>query len=768
MRSATLALFAGTLFALLMPVPLVVPAGAALASLLLAMTVFRHHMFLRMTTFAILGLVVTSLVAERTIAARLPQQLEGKELLIRGALASLPEASSGRVRFRLRIDDVTFANGEPVDWGTGRIALLSWYRRGGDALPALDSARAHVFRVKLKRPRGLVNPGTFDYERSLFSERVAATGYVREQLAAQPGNPSSMLLIARQWTSIRLSEALAGVPRPGIIEALSLGVRHGIEEQEWQVLRQTATGHLVAISGLHVGMVAIAAFFVVRRGWARVPVLALRLASPRAAAVAAMIIACLYAALAGFTLPTRRALVMVAVVMLCVIVRRHPPTTAALALALLLVLGMDPLAPLSPGFWLSFGATGVLLYLVCARRTFRPVRWQLVKLQLAVALGLMPVTLAVFGEQPLLSPLANLFAIPWTTWIVVPCALLGTLLSAFDPAFGRPVLMVAGWATDVMLDVLSVLADLSPGLAPAVASANWKIAAALVGVMVLLQPRGVPGRFAGALWLLPLLAASPPLLAPGDLRLTVLDVGQGLAVVATAGPRTLVYDTGPRFGTGFDAGRSVLVPFLRARGIRRVDVLVLSHANNDHTGGANAVLEAMPVGKVLFNGMLPTVPVEPCTNGQGWQWGAHDFAVLHPPRGERRVDNDQSCVLRISSTAGAVLLTGDIEAAAERALLVTGLDLTSTVVVAPHHGSATSSTPAFVAATAADIAIFATGYGNRFGFPRPEVRQRWQRAGARWYDTAEHGAVEVIIAADGTPSGVVAARQAERALWRLP
>ncbi|MCA1674306.1 MAG: DNA internalization-related competence protein ComEC/Rec2 [Actinobacteria bacterium] len=482
----------------------------------------------------------------------------------------------------------------------------------------------------------------------------------------------------------------------------------------------------------------------------------LYLAAPRVGAVTGLLMAWGYAALAGFAVPAVRSLVMIAVVMIGLWSHRSWWLIDLLAAALWVVLLLDPLAVLAPGMWLSFGAVAILLYAMAGRVSVRGLWWRFGRVHCVMGLGLMPLLFFLFGQDPVLGPLANALAVPWVTFVVVPLVLLGTALLWVSEPVATVFLYGAVEALTWIWIYLEGLSDLDfatwhrPRPTPAVA------ASAIIGTLLLLAPRGVPGRLTGLIWLLPLFlqeSARPP---PGELWFTVLDVGQGLSAVAETHRHVLVYDTGPRFSERLDAGRAALVPFLRERGIGNIDVLVLSHGDNDHLGGLESLLAEVSVGRILSSvpQSIPHRRTVPCEAGQHWKWEGVSFTVLHPEAGATGPDNERSCVVRVSTGARAVLIPGDIEHGAEARLVRRlGSALHAEILVAPHHGSKTSSTPDFVAAVSPRYVVFPAGYRNRWGFPAPEVREQYAKRGAEMLSTAEAGAIRFRIG-DGVGSPV--------------
>ncbi|WP_338073093.1 DNA internalization-related competence protein ComEC/Rec2 [Halochromatium salexigens] len=710
----------------------------------------------------VLGLCWSHLWVCAVLCAPFPEALAQQDVTIVGRIASLPDATPERTRFLFEVERLSQA-GEPIDF-SGRVRL-SWYQ---DA-PALMAGERWRFTVRLKSPHGFVNPGGFDYERWLFRQRIKATGYVRAEPAPQrlaSGAGRYWLDRWRQHLRARLQQALPEGVGAALLPALVIGDRGALTPAQWGVFSRTGTSHLIAISGLHVGLVSGALFLLVRRAWALLPGLALWIAAPRAGALAALAAAFGYAALAGFSVSTQRALVMLAVVLIAVVAGRTLRAGSALLLALAAVLLVDPAAVLDYGFWLSFGAVAVLLYALGWR--LGPPGWiaRWGAAQWAVALGLLPLLIAFFGQASLIAPLVNLLAVP-LFGLLLPVILLATL------AF-----LLSGWgwplrAVDELLThgyaLLAWAADLPWATLMLGGRPGWVWLIAGVGTLLLLAPRGIPGRWLGAVLLLPLWLVRPPAPAPGELQVTLLDVGQGLAGVLRTHRHTLVYDTGPRFRSGFNTGEAVVAPYLRHRGIDRIDLLIISHADLDHAGGLRGLLDAVPARRILSgepeeiraeigaeskdegeskgapSGLLVDVPVDACRRGQRWHWDGVDFAILHP------VDttgsgNDRSCVLRVSVGGTALLWPGDAEAKVERQLLQREGDaLAAEVLIAAHHGSASSTTEPFLARVSPRLVLFTMGWKNRYGFPAASVRERVIASGAASLDTASAGAIAFSV-----------------------
>ena len=703
---------------------------------------------LRLPALALSGFFWAAFHAQLHFDNRLDSALEGVNLLVEGKVGDIPvRLSDTDWRFLLVAEHIdTGAGWQPY----GRRLRLGWYRtherpRAGERWQLV---------VRLKHPHGYANPGGFDYERWLFQQRIAATGYVRND------GRNHRLAVGSRFSAGGLRTMLAArldnMPRdsPGLslVRALTIGDRSRVDAAQWAVLRNTGTSHLMAISGLHISLVAGLVFLLARFCWSRFGLFTETIPARRVAALLALLAALLYAALAGFSLPTQRAVIMIGVVMLALITGRHTRSLNVLCLAMLGVLAVDPLAVLSAGWWLSFSAVSLILYVGGGRIGRQPVwrRWGYVHLVLAVSL--LPVLLVCFQQASLVAPVANLIAVPWVSLLAIPLALLGVLMLLVSEAAGSWLVGLASLLLDTLWPYLAWLGDTGVASWQQPQPPLWTVVPAAAGILLLFAPSGVPGRWAGLWLLLPMLSLRPSAPAPGEAVVTLLDVGQGLSTVVQTRNHTLVYDAGPRYSPTFDTGSSVLIPWLRSQGIRRIERMLVSHGDNDHIGGLQSVMDSVPVDR-LSAGVPSAVngfSVDACRQGERWLWDGVAFSVLHPPADHELIGNNASCVLRIESAGGHVaLLTGDIEARVEGRLVAERAALSADVLVVPHHGSLTSSTSAFVDATGADTVLYPVGYRNRYHFPRPEIVERYQSAGARQYDSASHGAIRVTLPADG-------------------
>lgn len=718
------------------------PESRWCAVILLALGTVAFVTRFKLLAALLAGLAWALMNAGWRIAEDLPTALEGRDLLVHGYVASLPHAAAGDSQFVL--DTAEPRRGVPP-----RIRLV-WYR----AARAPRAGELWQLVVTLKRRSGFANPGGVDHEAHLFREGIGATGYVREdgrnrQLAAASFRYAVTRMRSR--IALRIEQAVSGEGMLGVLQGLAVGDTHAMSSEQWRVFAATGTTHLMAISGLHISMIATLAAWlggaIVRFPSAQ----ARRWNAMHGQVVAGVASAVIYSFLAGLSVPTQRTLLMLCIYFASRWYRRELAVTHALGLALIGVLLIDPFAPLAPGAWLSFGAVALILLAVSGRmRRDGPIR-SFVRIQGAISIGLAPLLLAAFGGVSLLSPIANALAIPLFTLLIVPLVLLGALAAVVWLPAGEWILAFPVQVLNWSWPLLRWLAEQPIALwyfpQPSVAT----FIALVAGVLLLVLPGIWPTRLAGALLCLPIVLNRPASPAVGNFELALLDVGQGLAVVVRTHAHALVYDTGPAFQTGSDAAQLAVLPYLHHRGVRQVDMLVISHGDLDHRGGMKSVLAAMPVMRVLAGPSVAELPPRAlrCRRGQLWTWDGVQFEIFHPDRAARSSDNDSSCVLRIRGAAGSALLAGDIEQSAELAI-TSGLPRTEVVVV-PHHGSRTSSTAPFIAASRPELALVSAGYRNRWELPRRDVVERWRAAGAHLLTTVDSGAIEISFASGRAP-----------------
>jgi competence protein ComEC len=742
---------------------------ACAAGALVLLAALRHRPSGAAFAGALFGFCWAALLAHLALAPQLASGDEGRDITVIGTVDSLPYRFEQGVRFNFAIEQ---ARGQGAELPP-RVAL-SWYSgfRGSEQeVGDVQPGERWQLTVRLQRPHGNANPHGFDYEAWLLEQGVRATGYVRPERAGNrrlDGFVFSAGNVVERCRSIlreRIVRALAGKQYAGVIVALVIGDQRAIGQSDWVVFNRTGVSHLISISGLHITMVAglfalgVSALW--RRSFFTGAQLPLLLPAQKAAALSGATVALLYVLLAGFGVPAQRTLYMLAVVAAALWSGRIASVSHVLCAALGVVVLLDPWAMLWPGFWLSFGAVAVILYASAGRIRAPAAGWRgtlrlAAHTQYVVTVGLVPLTMLLFAQVSLVSPIANAFAIPLVSFVVTPLALAGSMLPAplSDLLLGGAHLVVEGLAL-----LLGGLGEMRLAIWNAPAPGAWMFVFALVGTAWMLAPRGWPQRWAGAVALVPLftqLPASPP---QGQFAVTAFDVGQGMALLLETRHRRLLYDTGPSYTAESNGGNRVILPYLKARGIGTLDGMIVSHSDIDHAGGAVAVLEALPVGW-LASSLLPGHPAARraarhmrCAAGQRWRWDGVDFEMLHPAAasyGDSKLKaNARSCTLRVSNGTRSMLLTADIEAAQEAQLLLGARDkLRADVLLAPHHGSGTSSTPGFLLAVQPSLGVFQVGHRNRYRHPKAEIYERYGAMGIRRLRTDESGAVMLDFGRD--------------------
>jgi competence protein ComEC len=706
-------------------------------------------------------------------AQDLPAALEGQDIAVVGRIASLPQRGPSGERFEFVVEQASLA-GAPV-----RVPprlWLGWYgATEAAARPALAASDRWAFEVRLKRPHGSLNPHGFDRERWLWEQGIGATGYVRQgrgeaaprRLGTTPWHPVDR---GRQAIVGAIERQVSDPRAAGVLAALVVGEQSAIERADWALYRDTGVAHLMAISGLHITLfawLATALFGALWRGLGRHwPALPMRCPASLAAGWGGVACAAAYALLAGWGVPAQRTVLMLAVVVGLRLSVRRWPWPAVWLLAMVAVLVLDPWALLAPGFWLSFLAVAVLFAADPARRSVaddaprgwrrwgRPA-WALWREQWLMTLALAPLGLVLFGQVSLVGLLANLVAIPWVTLVVTPVALLGVLLP--------PLWTAAAWAVDVLGVAMQALAAWPWAVwhRPA-APAPLALAAVAGGVLLALRLPPLL-RVAGLLLAAPALLYTPPRPGVGTFELTAIDVGQGSAVLVRTANHALVYDSGPRWNPEADAGERIVLPLLRALGVRP-DRVVISHRDSDHAGGAEALRAAFPAA--VWRSSFDADPALRCRAGERWQWDGVDFELLHPDEAAYAApglsSNAMSCVLRVAAPGGSAWLAGDIPAEQEVRLALARPQERATLLLAPHHGSASSSSPVLLNTLQPRWVIVQSGYRNRFGHPAGVVVARYAERGIAWVDSPRCGAATWRSAA---PHALHCEREWARRYW---
>ena len=745
-------------------------------------------LMLALAVAAVLGFALTGLRATAFAKGALPPALEGRDVLVTGTVASLPQRNEMAVRFRFAVDAATL-DGVPV--GVPALMDVGWYggayASGADAVggavltlalnrlpPEVQAGERWRMTLRLKAPHGARNPFGFDYELYLWEQGVLATGYVR----AGPRDAAPVLLgqsgrypvaLARQ--SVRDAIYSRNLPRQqaGLIAALVVGDQAAIDRADWDVFRATGVAHLMSISGLHITMFAWVAAAAVGWLWRRSGRLCLALPAPTAALWGGVILAVLYSMFAGWGIPAQRTCLMLLTVVALRTSGARWPWPWVWLLAFALVVGFDPWALLQAGFWLSFVAVGVLFATdsgaAHAGSTGAAARFgHILREQWVITVALAPLTLLLFGQVSLVGLAANALAIPWVTFLVTPLAMVGVAVP--------PLWDAAAWALGLLQGVLQSLATLPWATVSVARVPVWMGALAAIGACLLVARLPWALRCVGLPLVVPVLFWQAPPVPAGEMELIAADIGQGNAVLVRTAGHALLFDAGPRYSAQSDAGHRVLVPLLQALDIK-LDTVVLSHRDADHVGGAAAVLAMQPQANLLSS-VEPEHPLRQqrpgsrCEAGQRWAWDGVSFEVLHPQPADYGRDakpNAMSCVLRIQSRDQVVLLAGDIEQAQEQALLAQGATLKANVLLVPHHGSNTSSSAAFLDAVAPDLALVQAGYRNRFGHPTPTVLQRYAERHVLVLNSPRCGAFTWKSWQPDLPASLGCTRTAEVRYW---
>jgi competence protein ComEC len=701
------------------------------------------------------------LAAGQVIDARIPAEFVGDSIMTEVRVIDFPRRQGPTVSMTGEV------RGNP--WVPGRIRI-SWFEPDAE----IRLGDVWYLELRLRRPRGTANSGVFDYETWLFREQIAATAYVvdsRRNTLIRSGDLGPIDRLRRRAVE-RTLEVVTEPERAAVLSAISVGARHLVVREQWDRYARTGTTHLMAISGLHVGMVSAAGYFLA----AIISAIFIRHSNHhRTSTVVALCLATAYTVVSGLGIPAQRSALMIGLVAMAVLRYRAVQAFAVIAMASMLISVVSPLATMAPGFKLSFLAVLVLVWM--ARRLV-PVQgrssWsaplrafrQLGGMQVMLLFGLMPFTVLIFGRVSLAAPLVNMFAVPVFSLVTVPLTLCGLLLDGPLHIAGDRLLWLASASLGVVEWGIEYAAQLpAASVAPPVIAGGASVLLFLPLAWVVWPP-GWPGRNVAWIAALAVILHEPSRPARSCATVDVLDVGQGLAVIVSTRSSTLLFDTGPAFRGGGDAAESVILPFLAGRGVNRLDELVISHADLDHAGGVSSLVRDLPVASLRVGEALDGPAVaQRCSAGTSWRADGIAFEFLYPDANSDVSGNDASCVLQVSAGSHRLLLTGDIEGAAEAELLRSGKLQAVDVVIVPHHGSRTSSSPSFVRALDTDLAIISAGFGNRWGLPHVEVVERWRASGAEVLTTAGSGAISLSLCEQSGIEAPIRHRVRQRRIW---
>ncbi len=759
---AALAMFSGNLVVQAsprlpsMPVAMVIGVvGALLCIWLTWVQAVPRKWIVAVVALAMLGYAVTAVAGIRAMSARLPVELEGRDFLVEGRVASLAVRNHDSVGFVFEIERNLDANSFE-----GRVRV-AWF----GAVRAPPACSRWQLLLRLKRPRGLANPGGQDAERMAVVRGIDAVGYVRDGPLNRNLGTMQCIDGVRETIGDTVAERLGGRRAARLVLALAVGDTRSLDEADWHLARVTGTAHLVAISGLHTGMAALLAAWLAGLAWRAWPSLGLRVPRQVAQAVGAVVLVLPYCMLAGAGLPAVRSTIMVCIVALAHARRRHVAPSHVLAMALVAVLMVDPMAPLAAGFWLSFAGVALLVGMLGpAQRSVCAWFVQLLRMQLLMTLALMPLSVAFFGQWSLVGMLANVLVAPFVSIVVVPLILAGALLLHGVGTVATPVLQLAAAGMDATWWLLQAFARIPHGQWSLAGGGPALVVSGIAGALWFCAPRGWPRRWLG---LLPLAAVAwPPADRPstGAVHASVWDVGQGLSVLVQTHSHAMLVDAGPRSRSGYDLGAAVVVPALRTSGVHTLDMLVLSHGDIDHAGGEASVVMAYPAVRRISGEPRRTAPgANPCVESS-WTWDGVRFDVW--PASGSGPANDRSCVVLVTTDAGRLFLPGDAGKAVEGALANKVGAGPPTVLVAGHHGSASATSEAFLRALEPTHAIVSAGWRNRFGHPHRDVIGRLQRHAVDISNTASDGAIGIHLLAGQPPVVQTRWRRDIRRWWQ--
>jgi len=722
----------------------------------------KHYITLLFWFFT--GFIWATLIAHLQLNNRLPSELSGKDIVVTGVISNIPQRVGRKTSFEFTLKSVSYKN---KNYSTPKKIKLNWYGKTPKLIP--DDKWQLV--VRLKKPFGYQNPGGFDYEASMFQKKIDAKGYVRKsnQNKLLPSNNLFFSFTRARYLFKQEIRAINHSSYRPIILALLIGDKSELSDYQWQIFRKTGTSHLIAISGLHIGLIAGLIFFMTRWLWGFYKNGVEIIPSPKIAAVFAIISAIIYSAMAGFSLPTQRALIMLCVIMISILIDVRAQSWNTLAIALFLVLILSPFAVMNPGFWLSYFAVGIIMYFSKTthveknKLTSTLYNWSLI--QLVIGIGLLPFVLLYFNESSVVSPIANFIIVPVFSFIIVPLVFIAGCLLFIFPLVSKFLFSIVVFILDKAWIFLEYLAELSFSTIQINYVSTSAFIFSCIGIVLLFLPKKFPAKYLAPIFFLPLIFTQFRKPDYGTAYVTLLDVGQGLSVIIQTQQHILVYDTGPRYSDSFNTGKTVVIPFLKSQGISKIDTIVISHGDNDHIGGIKSIVDSMPVTKILtsvpnkvkskIKSKKKNIYTGYCDSENQWFWDGVNFKIIHPKPLSSLKKNNASCVLRISvetnnpgikNQENSILLTGDIEAKAEKEIVDNHeVDISANIVVAPHHGSKTSSTVAFINKIKPDYVLYAVGYRNRYHFPTKSISERYKQLGIIDYATNDNGAITFIL-----------------------
>jgi len=659
-------------------------------------------------------------------------------LEITGTITSLPVITEmgnrgNRTKFALTIDP-EIALEIPVNK-----LLVSWY----NSEKPIEIGQKWAFNLKMKPIHGYKNPGSFDYSKWLFRQGFDATATVKSSRLINNNesfNIKYWINQQRAEISFLIDKKFNSQRVKGLIQALSIGDKSKITYEDSQLFQETGTSHLIAISGLHIGLIAFIGilfgrllFFISANE---------KINRFKYEAVFAISFALFYAMLAGLSIPTLRALVMVVVFSLAYASKNNVSRWTAWAFAMLVVLIYDPFSVLDVGFWFSFSAVAVLMFTFAGRNNKDCKLCVFIKAQIVILIGLMPLMAIIFQKINLLTPVANLLVLPLASFFLIPLMFASFIINLFSEKMSNFLFNIVEMIANTLFKILDYLQNFNFLTFP-IQKINFSILLALFLLMIiLLLPKLFRWKVVALFLLLPLFLDHKNNINNTEFKVNVLDVGQGLSVIIQTKSHVLVYDTGAKYESGFSFATSVVMPYLQNQGIKHIDTLIISHDDNDHAGGANELkafyrnMEIIDVKGHYSNCQMPKT----------WHWDEVTFTVLSPFEVDPYLGNNSSCVIKVSSSNGSILLTGDIEEPVEYRLIKNlAEEIVSDLMIVPHHGSKTSSSMGFIDRVNPKIVLNSSGYANQFNHPHPTIKQRYLDKNIEFLDTQNKGMIEAFF-----------------------
>ena len=693
----------------------------------------------RSICMVLLGLFWAFIAANQLLLPKLDASLEGQDIELIGDIQELTHNHPGYTKFILNVHSANWQN-QSVE--IPRKLVLSWYSNW----QVLKRNQYCELTVRLKRHWRYANSGSTDIEKSMFLNAVGARGYVRAGHCEAEIEVSNVNTSLRSYLIQKYESIEHQFRNKEMMLALTFGERGQLSDQQWNNLRETGTVHLVAISGLHLSIISAFVFMCMNYLLKHSVFICDRFPACKIAALSAIIMAVLYAYLADFTLPTQRALVMVSVALMAVYFGIPIASHVVFAVALFAILIMDPHAVLTASFWMSFTA---VFFILLINKYSAPEESNLsktLKVQVYLGLALLPISFWVFQTGSIIAPLVNLLAVPYVSLLVLPFLLLAQLLFFLNIAWAENLLQLSDYLFDGLWWLIAFFAEL-PLSALEFQPSFLGVLAFELGLILWIIGRYFPMRILALPMFLAIALHNVYKMSSDEMQLTVLDVGQGLSLILKTQHHSFIYDTGPSYASGFNTGDMVVLPYLKNKNIHRIDKLIVSHSDNDHAGSVNTILKGIEVSELVVGEKIELeqdvqISTRLCVQGDEWQWDGVVFKVLHPPRNWHSNDNNHSCVIHVMHRAGSVLITGDIEAIVEKQLVEQyGDNLRSDVLIAPHHGSKSSSSRRFLARVRPQMAIFSVGYRNRYGFPHANIVSRYEEIDSEHMTTASEGAI---------------------------